>query len=221
MHVGIAYLRWRGKRSRHSRRMRIRNFAYLARGPWVALRHVWQRNLVWSTRRRVHAVLDHCAWWSHPLLTHWGRNKMAAISQTTLSKAPSWIKICKLSIKIPLKFVPKGPINNIPAWSAPCHYLNQWCSDYRRTYASSGLNEFTNPIGYYWSVLPTYQIWKKNLCELFLPRTLFINTCYSGIPWHHCTLPASARKLLTLHCYSRICDFWSWNTFFLFPSMIQ
>ena len=35
MHVGIAYLRWRGKRSRHSRRMRTRNFAYLARGPWT------------------------------------------------------------------------------------------------------------------------------------------------------------------------------------------
>ena len=34
MHVGIAYLRWRGKRSRHSGRMRTRNFAYLARGPW-------------------------------------------------------------------------------------------------------------------------------------------------------------------------------------------
>ena len=34
MHVGIAYLLWRGKRSRHSRRMRTRNFAYLARGPW-------------------------------------------------------------------------------------------------------------------------------------------------------------------------------------------
>ena len=33
MHVGIAYLRWRGKRSRHSRRMRTRNFTYLARGP--------------------------------------------------------------------------------------------------------------------------------------------------------------------------------------------
>ena len=33
MHVGIAYLRWRGKRSRHSRRMRNRNFAYLARSP--------------------------------------------------------------------------------------------------------------------------------------------------------------------------------------------
>ena len=33
MHVGIAYPRWRGKRPRHSRRMRTRNVAYLARGP--------------------------------------------------------------------------------------------------------------------------------------------------------------------------------------------
>ena len=33
MHVGIAHLRWRGKRSRHSRRMCTRNFTYLARGP--------------------------------------------------------------------------------------------------------------------------------------------------------------------------------------------
>ena len=33
MHVGIAYLWWRGKRSRHSRRMRTRNLTYLARGP--------------------------------------------------------------------------------------------------------------------------------------------------------------------------------------------
>ena len=33
MHVGIAHLRWWGKRSRYPRRMRTRNFAYLARGP--------------------------------------------------------------------------------------------------------------------------------------------------------------------------------------------
>ena len=35
MHVGIAYPRWRGKRSRHSRRMRTRKFTYLSRGPLV------------------------------------------------------------------------------------------------------------------------------------------------------------------------------------------
>ena len=35
MHVGIAFLWWRGKRSRHSRRMRIRNYTYLVRSPWL------------------------------------------------------------------------------------------------------------------------------------------------------------------------------------------
>ena len=33
MHVRIAYPRWRGKRSRYSRRIRTRNLRYLARGP--------------------------------------------------------------------------------------------------------------------------------------------------------------------------------------------
>ena len=37
-HVGIAYPRWRRKRSRHSRRMHTHNFMYLARGPWVRAR---------------------------------------------------------------------------------------------------------------------------------------------------------------------------------------
>ena len=49
------------------------------------------------------------------------------------------------SLTIPLKFVPKGQINNIPplvVWSATSHYLNQCWYLYRRIYAS--LNEFLN-----------------------------------------------------------------------------
>ena len=38
-----------------------------------------------------------------------------------------------ISIEISLKFVPKGPINNIPAWLI-----------HRRIYASLGLNELYN-----------------------------------------------------------------------------
>ena len=49
---------------------------------------------------------------SHRSLTHWGWDKMAAIFPMTFSNAFSWMKI---TIKISLKFVPKGPINNIPA----------------------------------------------------------------------------------------------------------
>ena len=51
--------------------------------------------------------------------------------------------------EISLKFVPKGPINNIPAlvqimaWRRPgaSHYLNQCWLDYRCIYVSLGLNE--------------------------------------------------------------------------------
>ena len=49
------------------------------------------------------------------ILTHWDRDKMAAVSQTILSNTFSWIKSIQISIKISLKFVPKIPINNIPA----------------------------------------------------------------------------------------------------------
>ena len=47
-------------------------------------------------------------------LTHWGRDKMAAVSQTTLSNAFFFNGNARISIKISLKFVPKVPINNIP-----------------------------------------------------------------------------------------------------------
>ena len=55
-----------------------------------------------------------------------------------------WIKI-----KISLKFVPKVPINNIPALvlirlgagQATSHYLNQWWLFYWSIHASLGLNE--------------------------------------------------------------------------------
>ena len=66
--------------------------------------------------------------------THWGRYKMATISQTE----NVWS-----SIKFSLRFVPSGPVNNIPAlvkimaWRRPGgnHYLNQWWLYYRRIYA--------------------------------------------------------------------------------------
>ena len=45
-------------------------------------------------------------------LTHWGRDKMAAVSQTTLSNAFFLNENIRISIKISLKFLPKGPINN-------------------------------------------------------------------------------------------------------------
>ena len=48
------------------------------------------------------------------LLTHWGQDKMDVILQTTFSRAFSEMNVW-IPIKISLKFVPKGTINNIPA----------------------------------------------------------------------------------------------------------
>ena len=48
----------------------------------------------------------------HPL-THWGRDKVDTISQTF--KCIFLNETFRITIKISLKFVPKGPINNIPA----------------------------------------------------------------------------------------------------------
>ena len=53
-------------------------------------------------------------------LTHWGRDKMAAIFKCIFFNENVWI-----SIKVSLTFVPKAPINNIPtlvqimAWRRP------------------------------------------------------------------------------------------------------
>ena len=59
-----------------------------------------------------------------PRLTHWGRDKMAAVLQTTLSNAFSWMKMLEFRLGFHW-FVPKGPINNnlalvqITAWHLP------------------------------------------------------------------------------------------------------
>ena len=62
MHVGIAYLRWRGKRSRHSRRMRTRNLAYLARGPLASVSPgvSWKCLEIWQDAHPSCPTLRYC-----------------------------------------------------------------------------------------------------------------------------------------------------------------
>ena len=81
-----------------------------------------------------------------------------------------------ISIKISLKFFPKGPINNIPAvvqimaWrrsgDKPLSYLNQWWLVYRRIYASLSLNEFEKI--WCWcisfSLYPVVSQWCMHMC---------------------------------------------------------
>ena len=48
-------------------------------------------------------------------LTHWGRDKMAAIFQTTFSNTFSLMKMYEFRLKFHWSMFTKGPINNIPA----------------------------------------------------------------------------------------------------------
>ena len=87
-------------------------------------------------------------------LTHWGRDKMDAISQTTLWSAFSWMKNVWIPIEISYPNENKSLFLRVQltifqhwfrSWlgavQATSHYLNQWWLDYRRIYASLGLNE--------------------------------------------------------------------------------
>ena len=91
----------------------------------------------------------------HVFLTHWGRDKMDAISQTTFSSAFSWMKIFEFWLKFHWSLFPRVQLTIFQHWfrwwlgavQATSHYLNQWWLIYRRIYASLSLNEFM-----YWAV---------------------------------------------------------------------
>ena len=85
-------------------------------------------------------------------LTHWGRGKMAAISQTTLSNAFSWMKVLQFRLKFHWSLFLRMQLTKFQHWfrfwlgagQATSHYLNQWWLDYRRICASLRLNELSD-----------------------------------------------------------------------------
>ena len=74
---------------------------------------------------------------------------MDAISQTTFSNAFSWMKMCEYRLKFHWRLFPRVQLTISQHWfrqwlgadRATSHYLDQWWLDYRRIYASLGLNE--------------------------------------------------------------------------------
>ena len=87
-------------------------------------------------------------------LAHWGRHKMAAISQTTFSNAFSSMKMFEFRLKFQWSLFPRVQLTIFQHWfrywlgavQATSHYLNQWWLVYRRIYTSLGLNEFKENI---------------------------------------------------------------------------
>ena len=82
-------------------------------------------------------------------LAQWGRDKMAAISQTTLSNAFSCMQVLEFRLKFHWSFFLRVKSTILQHWfrywlgadKATSHYLNQWWVYYRRIYVSVSLNE--------------------------------------------------------------------------------
>ena len=103
-------------------------------------------------------------------LTHWGRDKMAAISQTTFSNAFSWMKMYKFRLRFHWSLFPRVQLTIFQHWfrwwlgavQATSHYLNQWWIFYWRIYASLGLNELTSV-----AMLAFHKYQASRFCEWF------------------------------------------------------
>ena len=82
-------------------------------------------------------------------LPHWGRDKMDAVSQTTVSNAFSWMKMYWFRLKFHWTLFPRVQLTIFQHWfrwwldagQATSHYLKQWWLVYWRIYASLGLNK--------------------------------------------------------------------------------
>ena len=71
-------------------------------------------------------------------LTHWGRDKIDVISQTTFSSAFSWMKMYELRLIFHWILFLRV---SLTIFQHSSHYLNQWWLLHWRIYASLGLNE--------------------------------------------------------------------------------
>ena len=111
-------------------------------------------------------------------LTHWGREKMDAISQATFWSAFSWMKMFEFRLKFHWSLFLRVQLTIFQHWfrqwlgavQATSHYLNQWWLDYRRIYASLGLNELNRSISLlpmpWLLVLPGHQQPWYSLCRI-------------------------------------------------------
>ena len=85
--------------------------------------------------------------WSH--LTHWRRDKMAAIFQTTFSNTFPWMKMYEFRLRFHCSLFPMVQLTIFQHWfrwwlgadQGTNHYLNQWWLVYWHIYVSRAFNE--------------------------------------------------------------------------------
>ena len=118
-------------------------------------------NCYFLTHLAIHAVFMSCdrsvSLQSSIILTHWGRDKMDALLQTTLSNAFSWMNMIEfgfifhwsLFLRVQLTIFHHWFTSWLGANQATSHYLNQWRLDYRHIYASLGLDDLKDSFVFY------------------------------------------------------------------------
>ena len=87
-------------------------------------------------------------------LTHWGRDKMAALSQTTLSNAFSWMKMFEFRLKLHWSLSLRVQLTIFQHWlrywlgadQATSHYLSQWWLDYAYMHHSASMSQSINQL---------------------------------------------------------------------------
>ena len=146
------------------------------------------------------------------ILPHWGRDKITAISQTTFSNAFSIKENVGIPIKISLKRVSRSLIKIFQYWCRQwlgagqknSHYLDQCWLDYRRIYASPGLNEIVSS----WSQIARFMgpIWgPPGSCRPQMGPMLAPWTLLSGIVFRSCyTHNFSSAVIDAAHCGLRL-----------------
>ena len=129
-------------------------------------------------------------------LTHWGRGKMDAISQTTFSNEFSWMKMYEYRLKFHWNLFLRVQLTVFQHWfrywlgavQATSHYLNQWWLIYWRIYASLGLNELSSVvlIRYARNFILSYYIINKTGASFLMAGS----QCYIAGLWYHPHKPA-------------------------------
>ena len=114
----------------------------------VCLTHVYSSSMLGfhGMLIKVRVNIDWCCFSSH-----WGRHKMAAVSQTTAWNVCSWMKMLEFRLRFHWSLFLRVQLTIIQHWfrkwlgagQATSHYLNQWWLVYWRIYASLGLNKLT------------------------------------------------------------------------------
>ena len=126
-------------------------------------------------------------------LTHWGRDEMDIISQTTFSNAFSWMKMYELRLRFHWSLFLRVQLKIIQHWfrwwlgavQATSHYLNQWWLYYWRIYASLGLNELKQL--QLWSRYPMHKTsdYVTMLKYLWVPFTSMVLLRSEGCIYNH------------------------------------